>query len=212
MVDSARSIVVAMTRAWAALGLGPPPAAEAIRHIVGLPLAEGAARLAPEAEPALHDAIAAAYRAEFLELRRSKAVEEPLYPGLVEALDALAAAGILLGVATGKALRGLTATLGAHGLLDRFVTLQTADGGAGKPHPRMVLEALAATGAEAGDTLMIGDTSYDILMAKNAGVGAIGVSWGYHDRDTLLAAGADRLVHDWSAIAAAVAETLDSEP
>lgn len=210
MVDSGRSIVVAMTRAWEVLELGPPPEPAAVRHIVGLPLVDGVAQLVPEAEAELHHAIAKAYRAAFLELRRTREVEEPLYPGLVEALDALEATGALLGVATGKALRGLRATLGGHGLMERFVTLQTADGGPGKPHPRMVLDAMSATGATPGDTVMIGDTSFDILMAKNARVGSIGVTWGYHEPATLIAAGADRLADDWAGVADAVAELLDS--
>lgn len=205
MVDSGRSIVLAMTRAWAALGLGPPPTPAAIRHIVGLPLEEGTAQLVPGANRETSDALAAAYRRAFLDLRETGAAEEPLYPGLVEALDRLDAAGILLGVATGKAMRGLRATLERHGLMDRFVTWQTADGGPGKPHPRMVLDAMAETGTEPSGTLMIGDTSYDILMAKNAGVGAIGVSWGYHSEEALAAAGADHLVHDWAALADVVA-------
>ena len=212
MVDSARSIVLAMTRAWAALDLGVPPAPAAIRHIVGLPLEIGAAHLAPDAAPAVHRDIAAAYRAAFLDLRRTETVEEPLYPGLLAALDELDASGALLGVATGKMMRGVTATLGAHGLLDRFVTFQTADGGPGKPHPRMVLDAMSATGVEPMDTLMIGDTSYDILMAKSAGVGAIGVAWGYHEAAALAVAGADRLVRDWAEVAATVADYWDDVP
>lgn len=210
IVDSGRSIVAAMTEAWAALDLGPAPAPAAIRHIVGLPLIEGVAQLIPQADDGLHRAISEAYRAAFLDLRRTETVEEPLYPGFLEALDVLEETGALLGVATGKAMRGLRATLGGHGLMERFVTFQTADGGPGKPHPRMVLDAMSATGVAPADTLMIGDTSYDILMAKSAGVGAIGVTWGYHDPDTLMAAGADRLVHDWAAMADAVAEMLDS--
>lgn len=208
MVDSARSIVDAMTHAWEVMQLGPPPAAEEIRHIVGLPLVDGVARLAPETDQALHHAIAEAYRSAFRTLRATGDVEEPLYPGLVAALDAMAAAGYLLGVATGKAMRGLRATLGQHDLLDRFVTLQTADGGPGKPHPRMVLDAMAETGVDPADTLMIGDTSFDIMMAKNAGVSAIGVAWGYHDPDLLISSGADSVARDWEGAVGKIAEVM----
>ena len=212
MVDSAWSIVLAMTRAWAALDLGTPPTPEAIRHIVGLPLEEGTALLLPGEDRMASDALAAAYRRAFLDLRETDTAEEPLYPGLVEALDRLEATGTLVGVATGKAMRGLRATLGRHGLMDRFVTYQTADGGPGKPHPRMVFDAMAETGADARGTLMIGDTSYDMMMAKNAGVAAIGVSWGYHSDELLMAAGADRLVRDWADVADTVATLWEPEP
>jgi phosphoglycolate phosphatase len=97
----------------------------------------------------------------------------------------------MLGVATGKSDRGLAFCLDHHGIADRFVTLQTADRHPSKPHPSMIETAMADAGATPMTTAMIGDTSFDIGMAKAAGVLAIGVAWGYHDRDELLAEGAD---------------------
>jgi len=138
-------------------------------------------------------------------------VEEPLFPGIAEALDALEAEGVLLGVATGKSLRGLRSVLERHGMTHRFVTLQTADTGPGKPHPDMVHRALAETGAEPAATVMIGDTTYDIQMARNARIASVGVSWGYHEVPELQAAGADRIVHGGAQVAAAVLDLLEGK-
>jgi phosphoglycolate phosphatase len=124
-------------------------------------------------------------------------------------LEALEREGILLGVATGKSMRGLTATLAHHDLARFFVTLQTADVGPGKPDPAMVRRALAESGADAADTVMIGDTVFDIEMARRAGVGAIGVAWGYHEEEELHAAGAHRVVRDGHELVPAILTLLD---
>ncbi|MFC7331547.1 HAD-IA family hydrolase [Rhodocista pekingensis] len=203
LVDSQYAIVAAMTAGFAAAGLPAPPA-EAVRRVVGLPLVGAVAKLAPLLEPALHVEIAEAYKAAFHENRLLARVPEPLFPGVVEALDALEAAGCLLGVATGKSRRGLLATLDHHGLRGRFVTLQTSDLLPGKPHPDMVHHAMAEAGAMQEETVVIGDTTFDMLMARNARVPVVGVSWGYHEVDELTAAGADRIVTDCAALPAAV--------
>ena len=118
---------------------------------------------------------------------------DPLFAGMTEAMAALIDAGWLLGIATGKSDRGLAFALEHHRLGDRFVTLQTADRHPSKPHPAMVEAAIAEAGAVPTTTAMIGDTSYDVAMAKAAGVLAIGVTWGYHDRAELIEAGADHI-------------------
>ena len=118
-------------------------------------------------------------------------MDEPLYDGVPALLDDLDAEGWLLAVATGKSDRGLGFCLDCHGLADRFVSLQTADRHPSKPHPSMLEQAMADAGAEPAATLMIGDTSYDMLMAKAAGARAVGVAWGYHPPEELIAAGAD---------------------
>jgi phosphoglycolate phosphatase len=116
--------------------------------------------------------------------------DEPLFDGMGALIEQLAGHGWMLGVATGKSDRGLDLILTAHGLKHHFVTLQTADRHPSKPHPSMIEAAIAEAGADPARTVMIGDTSYDILMAVNAGVRAIGVGWGYHPADELVAAGA----------------------
>jgi phosphoglycolate phosphatase len=117
-------------------------------------------------------------------------VEEPLFDGIVESLDAFRAGGWKLGVATGKSMRGLKHCLDANGIADRFVTLQTADNHPSKPHPSMVLAAMAEAGTAASETVFIGDTAWDMGSARAAGCGAIGAGWGYHDEAELREAGA----------------------
>lgn len=193
LVDSQANICRAMEAAFAGAGL-VAPSRDAIRGIVGLSLVEAMAVLAPAAPPAQHAALAAAYKLAFQRMRESAALDpEPLYDGLVAALDRLAADGWLFGVATGKSDRGLACLLAHHHLADRFVTLQTADRHPSKPHPSMLHEAMAQAGATPHMTVMIGDTSFDMAMARAAGVRAIGVTWGYHREDALRAAGADAI-------------------
>ncbi|MFK3890515.1 HAD-IA family hydrolase [Sphingomonas sp. NPDC079357] len=195
LVDSLANICRAMERAFAALGLIAPPR-PAIRAIVGLSLVEAMALLAPDLDPAVHLALTDAYKVIFRRMREDGELdEEPLYDGLVTALDALAADGWLLGVATGKSDRGLAHVLAIYGLTDRFVTLQTADRHPSKPDPAMLHAAMAQAGALPHMTAMIGDTTFDMAMARAAGARAIGVSWGYHREETLWQAGAERIAH-----------------
>ncbi len=192
LVDSQQSIIAAMRTAWRAHDLDDPDP-EAVRRVVGLALDTAIAQLRPDATAEEMQSLGEHYRAAFFEQRQSGAFEEPLYDGAREALDALDAEGILLGIATGKSRRGLRATLERHGLLERFVTTKTADDGPGKPNPHMVQQAMAETGVESAWVVMIGDTVFDIQMARAAGVVAIGVAWGYHPVEELSAAGAEHI-------------------
>jgi phosphoglycolate phosphatase len=135
--------------------------------------------------------MAADYKEAFFELRTSGAMtEEPLFEGIAAVIETLAARGWQLGVATGKSDRGLARVLDHHGLTDRFVTLQTADRHPSKPDPAMLLAAMAEVDATPEQTAMIGDTSFDMAMAKAAGARAVGVAWGYHDVHDLVRGGA----------------------
>jgi phosphoglycolate phosphatase len=189
LVDSQANICLAMEDCFARAGL-PAPCRQATRRVVGLSLVEAMRAMLPEAGHDAHVALAEDYKLSFQRLRGGGLVEEPLYDGVVELIDALEAEGWLLGIATGKSDRGLRLCLERHGLSRRFVTLQTADRHPSKPHPSMIAQALAETGAAAEASLMIGDTSFDMAMGRAAGVTAIGVAWGYHDPDELTAAGA----------------------
>ena len=189
LVDSQHLIVAAMTEAFDQSAL-PAPTPAAVRHVVGLSLVEAVARLLPEGEPVLWQQVASGYQASWREMRRSGGVSEPLFEGALEVLDQLAGGGHLLAVATGKSLPGLEMVLDHHGLQGCFVSLQTADRNPGKPHPGMLLAAMAETGCAPAETVMIGDTSYDMEMAVAAGVRPIGVAWGYHPPAQLAAAGA----------------------
>lgn len=178
LIDSQAAILGAMTAAFAARGAAPPPRA-AVLGIVGLSLPVAIARLAPAAEAGEVAALADAYRAAFLAAAADG--PPPLYPGAREALEALAARpAVLLGIATGKSRRGLEAVLAGHGLAGLFVTTQTADDHPSKPHPAMLEAALRETGAAPVAAAMIGDTSFDVEMARAAAVPALAVTWGYH--------------------------------
>jgi len=204
LVDSQHNIVAAMTEAWRVFGLRPVAGA-AVRRVVGLPLVDAIAVLFPEGERRDHIALSDLYKDAFREFRQRSDHHEPLYPGAVETLDTLDAAGILLAVATGKSRRGLIATLDRHGLADRFTVLKTADDAPGKPNPDMLLAAMEETGALPQTTVMIGDTVFDIEMAMNARTSAIGVSWGYHDPAELVSAGASGIVDRFDDVVEAVA-------
>lgn len=207
LVDSQRMIVEAMGDAWRAHGL-PEPDPDAVRRLIGLSLEEGIARLLPGSTAADRQTIGARYRSAFFERRRTGNLEEPLFPGAIEALDALEAEGVLLGIATGKSRRGLEAVLDRPGLRVRFATTQTADDGPGKPNPHMVRRAIAETGVESSRVAVIGDTVFDIEMARAAGVASVGVSWGYHDTDSLSAAGAGRMADAFADVPGAVMALL----
>lgn len=192
LVDSGQAICLAMEACFAGAGLAAP-CRTATRRVVGLSLVEVMRAMLPEADDDLHHALAADYKLAFQRMRGEGRVEEPLYEGIAALIDALEADGWLLGVATGKSDRGLRLCLERHGLAGRFVTLQTADRHPSKPHPAMLVEAMAEAGADPETSVMIGDTSYDMAMARAAGVRGIGVAWGYHAPDELHAAGAARV-------------------
>jgi phosphoglycolate phosphatase len=211
LVDSQANICQAMEHCFVEARLDPPSRA-AIRRIVGLSLVEAIAQLHPQAEDALHREMAESYKRAFFSLRESGAMaNEPLFDGIAQAIEALDAAGWVLGVATGKSDRGLRHILEHHGLERRFVTLQTSDRHPSKPHPSMIEAAMAEAGAAPETTAMIGDTSFDMLMARAAGAHGVGVAWGYHDADELTAAGARHVVAHADALPEVLA-TLQSFP
>lgn len=202
LVDSIHNIVAAMEMAAGAHGIVCPPSTEC-RRVVGLELVEAVATLFPGHEDATHRRVAESYKQAFQVLRARPDHVENLYPGTLEALKALDDAGILLGIATGKSRRGVAAMLERHGLEGRFLTIQTADDNPGKPHPGMLQRAMADVGAEPGDTVMVGDTSYDMAMARAAGCHAVGVAWGYHPVEELHAAGAHTVIEAFHGLSAA---------
>jgi len=188
--DGQAAICAAMAEGFVEAGLAPPDPHQ-VRRIVGLSLPGAIARLAPDETPEAHGRVVAAYKQAFFRARERGLVHEPLFEGIVALLGRLHADGWTLGVATGKSDRGLHGCLRMHGIFDLFLTLQTADRHPSKPHPSMLEQAMAETGAAPADTVMIGDTVYDIEMAHAARCRAIGVAWGYHDPAELLAAGAE---------------------
>ena len=203
LVDGQAAICETMEQAFVAVGL-PAPERAAVRRIVGLSLPQALSRLAPDTDDTTRAQVIEAYKTHYRERRTSGRLEEPLYEGIDPLLRHLHAGSKLLGVATGKSDRGLQACLASHGLTQLFTTLQTADRHPSKPHPAMLHEAMDEAGAAPHDTVMIGDTTFDIAMARAAGTRAIGVAWGYHDPAELLDAGADQVARNVAELGAMV--------
>ena len=189
LVDSGAPIYSALKVSLERSGLDVPPP-DVSRRVIGLSLPEAMAALFPDSEPALHVQLAEDYKRAFFELRLAGEVDEPLFEGVLELLDALEAEGWLLAVATGKSDRGLRHCLDQHRLHARFISLQTADRHPSKPHPSMIRQAIADAGSSPASTIVVGDTSFDMAMALNAGAAGIGAGWGYHEAEELIEAGA----------------------
>lgn len=189
LVDSGATIYRALAAAFEQHGLEIPPP-EVSRKVIGLSLTDAMAALLPDIPPEQHVALAEDYKRAFWTLRAAGEVEEPLFDGILELLDALENDGWMLAVATGKSDRGLRHCLEGHDIHARFVSLQTADRHPSKPHPSMVEQAIADAGASPESSIVLGDTSFDMAMAVNAGARGIGAGWGYHDSEELLEAGA----------------------
>jgi phosphoglycolate phosphatase len=206
LVDSQNGICLAMEYAFTKLGL-EAPAREATLAIVGLSLPEAFAALAPAHDERTRAALAERYRQAFLELRRDPTLQEPLYEGIAAAIEGFGKReDIVLGMATGKSRRGVDRLIRREGWESRFVTVQTADDHPSKPHPAMILAAMAEAVVGPERTVMVGDTTFDMEMARAAGVGALGVGWGYHPAVHLRAAGA----HGVIAAGESLAEDVDA--
>jgi phosphoglycolate phosphatase len=189
LVDSGATIYAALKDTFRQRELAVP-APQIARRVIGLSLVEAMAELLPAADYEEHTELAEQYKRNFTTLRAAGRVEEPLFEGVIELLDALEEDGWLLAVATGKSDRGLRHCLDLHGIHARFVSLQTADRHPSKPHPSMVEQAMADAGAAPDTTFVVGDTSFDMAMAAAAGALPIGAAWGYHEPHELLEAGA----------------------
>lgn len=183
LADSTGAIVLAMQRAAPICGL-PVPESAAVLDIIGLGLPEAIFRIWPDIDAtqmtALRDAYAQHYIAESEYSAR-------LFPGVEATLAGLRTDGMLLAVATGKSRRGLDRALDRTGLGGHFTVTRCADEGAGKPDPDMLHRILEHTGTAPEQAVMVGDTEYDLDMATRAGVPGIGVSFGAHDVERLLA-------------------------
>jgi phosphoglycolate phosphatase len=200
LVDSQHMICEAMGSAFSASGLDVPARAHLVRH-VGLSVNDAMIAMTGLTDDDVVAKLSADYRAAFNQLRKQSPLADPMFPGAREAIAALAACdGVLLGIATGKSRRGVDGLLERERLESVFATIMTADDAPSKPHPAMIEQAMDAVGARAADTVMIGDTTYDILMARAASVRAIGVGWGYHEAAELAEAGASAVVDDFDAL------------
>ena len=189
LADSRNLIIEAHRQVFTQFAL-PVPAPQASLALIGRSLELVLAELAgPDAPIA---AMAAAYQPVVMELRDNPAFADMPFAGAHELLRDLAArSDRRLGIATGHIASAIEPALATYGWRDWFCTVQSADKAPSKPHPGMILQALGEAGIGAENAVMIGDTAFDIEMARAAGVAAIGVAWGYHPRERLTAAGAD---------------------
>lgn len=194
LVDSQNGICEAMVHAFSGLGLDAPTRAETLA-VVGLSLPEAFAVLAPDHNNSIRAALAERYRTAFVDLKRDPAHHEPLFAGVSAAIEMFGGReDIMLGIATGKSRRGVDRLFEREGWGRHFLTVQTADDHPSKPHPAMVLAAMAEAGVGPELTVMVGDTTFDMEMARAAGVGALGVAWGYHPVAELHGAGAHAVI------------------
>jgi len=181
LMDSAAKIVSCFRKAFAEVGLGDP-GEEAIRQIIGLGMPEAVAALLPEADTKTRAAVMERYREHFLELDQTAM---PMFPGVAQGLARLNERGYLLAVATGKSRRGLERALAASQTNEFFVASRCADEAFSKPHPRMLEDILARTGMQSTQAIMVGDTTFDMQMARNAGMAGLAVTYGVHRREHL---------------------------
>ena len=193
LVNALHHHVTAMGEAFRHHGREAPEE-HRLRALIGLNLEVIMGHLAADAPEAHHVELADTYRQVYRRMRADGEIDEPLYPSAKDVVHALADHGYVLGIATGKGRPGVDHLIEAHGFEGVFSTIQTPNNAPGKPHPGMVEQGMAETGAMRENTVMIGDTTFDMEMAKSAGVVAIGVSWGFHPVSALQEAGAGRLI------------------
>lgn len=179
LMDSEAQIVSCLHASIADLGL-PPMSDDTVKDVIGLGLREAVEALVPGQDADFRQAFVEAYRRHWFASDGSS-----LFAGVREVLDSLRAQGFLLGIATGKARQGLLRVLAQTGLAEHFDATRCADETASKPHPRMLLELIAETGVTAAQTLMVGDTEYDMAMATSAGAGKVAVRTGVHSEERL---------------------------
>ncbi|MCU7905425.1 MAG: HAD-IA family hydrolase [Candidatus Thiodiazotropha sp. (ex Epidulcina cf. delphinae)] len=182
LMDSEAHIVACVEAAVRDLEL-PLPSREAISNIIGLGLREAVNTLFPEDDDHLHLDIAARYRTHFFSAGASPS---QLFEGAREVVDELSQQGYMLAVATGKGRKGLDYALQTTGLGDYFQLTRCAEETSSKPNPEMLQQILEETGVAQDRALMIGDTEYDLEMAVNAGMPALGVTYGVHAHERLL--------------------------
>jgi phosphoglycolate phosphatase len=197
LIDSRASIDMAVRYAWTALKL-EPPSYDQTRQIVGLSLLDAVRILAPGLDPARYPELGEAYKNAFLK-NRAEGHDELLYDGAIATLKTLKREGWLLGIATGKARRGIAHFYERHGVERFFAAAFCADDGPGKPDPHMLRLNMQALGVDPAQTIMIGDTTHDMKMARGAGAYGLGVTWGFHTAEEI-GADAHAIVDDFPSL------------
>jgi phosphoglycolate phosphatase len=209
LIDTQALICEHMATTFTEAGLVAPTPEEA-RRVIGLSLPVAMGRLVGSDDQGLIDRLVEDYRGHYRASLVNGSDREGLFPGARESLDELRAEPeYLLGIATGKGLSGVNRILDLHGLSGHFTTLQTPDHNPSKPHPGMILRAMAETGAGTAETVMVGDTVFDIELGRAAGVATIGVTWGYHDPAELISAGADAMIDHFEDLAPTIRRLMN---
>lgn len=199
LLDGAPMIVRCVTSAFRAAG-ETPPSPEAVRNVIGLSTEHIIDRLARALPADRRAKVLSSYRVAFFgAIEREE--DLPVFPGVGSALVRLRHAGITLGIASGRSRRGTGHLLDTLGWRPLFRTVQHGDANPSKPNPTMIYRSLDETGFAPEETVMVGDKCYDMRMARAAGIGAIGVSWGYDQPKLLLGAGAQSVVEDFEHLA-----------
>lgn len=193
LVDSLASIAQSANLALIEAGLTEGIPQHAVAEVVGLSLEKAIATWLPTATAEVQQQVFSAYRRHYQSLANTGQLVAPLFPGVRSTLESLKKAGITLAVATGKSTKGLQRTLQEHNLDGFFQSLQTADTARSKPDPEMIEQILAETGFSPSQTLMVGDTTFDIEMGAQAGVTTCAVTYGCHSRAKL----AQAKPHHW---------------
>jgi phosphoglycolate phosphatase len=182
LMDSTSAIVKCIQAAARDLGL-PIPRDDDASHVIGLGLHEAMQAVMPNIDPLFYPRMVERYRFHFL----SKHHELTMFDGVRDMLAELSQDGYFLAVATGKSRVGLNRDLNALGLLSLFDATRCADETFSKPHPAMLQELTRELGQDMKRTVMVGDTTHDLLMANNAGAAGVAVQYGAHPHDQLLA-------------------------
>ncbi len=198
LADSRDLIVGAMCRSAEMLAL-PIPKASAVAPLIGLGLPEAIDSLFPDASPSLREKFRHTYSENFVTASQQQGATR-FFPDVLDSLHALRENGHALSIATGKSRRGLDRVLAADGIAALFVATRAADETRSKPHPLMLQELLAETGTALSDAVMVGDTTYDMAMAESIGMSRIGVSYGVHTVDQLLAHDPVEILDNFSAL------------
>ncbi|EEA95714.1 HAD-IA family hydrolase [Pseudovibrio sp. JE062] len=194
LADSQDNIMIGFTAAYRSVDL-PLPSRDEILETVGLTLNIAFEKLLGRKDPELIERMVKGYQQVVWEMRSKGRDYDPLYEGAIEALKELdGREDVLLGIATGKHSRGMKHLISLHELEGVFTTMQTADVAPSKPNPGMIFQAMSETGVDLENTIMIGDTTFDMQMARNAGVKSVGVTWGYHSADDVKSAGATYVI------------------
>lgn len=162
--------------------------------VIGLGLEEAFFDLYPSADSEQHQLLLDSYRQAYLQLDLN--APSPLFDGVEETLDYLLGEGHQLAVATGKARRGLDRVMASAGIAHLFCATRCVDEARSKPHPLMLQQLLQLTGYAPADAVLIGDTDFDLQMAKNADIRSIGVTYGAHPIDRLKACSPHMLIDD----------------